>query len=81
MKECSFLETLNTTKLCMKTIGGNIKRLRCENELSQFDLACLDDCDKSIISELERGVYQNISIKTLIKFAYIFEVDIINLIR
>ena len=81
MKECNFLETLSTTKICMKIIGNNIKRLRTENDLSQFDLACLCECDKSVISELERGVYQNITIKTLIKFSYIFEVDIVNLIH
>lgn len=81
MKECDFLETLNTTKICMKTIGENIKRLRTEKNISQFELSCLVNCDKSVISELERGVYENITIKTLIKFSYIFDVEIINLIR
>lgn len=79
MKEFNTLETLLTTKACMVKIGCNIKRLRTENNLSQFDLACLIECDKGVISELEHGVYKNISIKTLLKFSYIFEVELINL--
>lgn len=59
----------------MCKIGQNIKKLRKENNLSQFDLCCMVECDKSVISELERGIYNNISIKTLIRFAYVFDVD------
>lgn len=80
MRECNLSQTIDATKVCMLTIGRNIKALRKENNLSQFDLACLMDCDKCLISELERGIYNNITVKTLLKFCYIFEVELIEII-
>lgn len=76
MKEINHLATLDNTRLCLKCIGEKLRNIRIDNKLSQFDLSCLLECDKSIISALERGAYNNISIKTLQKFSYLFEVDI-----
>lgn len=76
MKEITKEKTKEYTELCLKCIGDKIRQLRTDNKLTQFDLACLLDCDKSIISALERGTYKNTSIRTLIKFSYLFEVNI-----
>lgn len=81
MREVILSVIIIETDLYMANIGNNIKRLRNIHDLSQFDLACLVDCDKGLISEIERGCYKNISIRTLLKFTYVFEIDLIELIK
>lgn len=60
------------TKLCLKKIGEHVKELRKEKGLTQFELACDLNTDKSMISALERGCYKNITIRTLIKISQYF---------
>lgn len=64
------------TEICLKCVGNKIRELRLKNNYTQFDVSCFLDFDKSLVSALERGVYNNITIKTLIKFALLFDVDI-----
>lgn len=67
--------------MCLKCIGTHVKELRLLSGLTQFELACDLETDKSMISALERGVYKNITIKTLIKISNYFSVSLSELIE
>lgn len=69
------------TQICLKCIGRNIKILRLSNGLTQFELACDLNTDKSLISALERGCYKNITIKTLVKISNYFSVSLNKLLE
>lgn len=68
------------TKSCLSKIGERIKELRKQHNLTQFELACDLNTDKSLISALERGCYKNITIKTLVKISEYFSVSLSYLI-
>lgn len=51
----------------MNSIGSNIKRLRVSNNYSNLEFSKLSGLSRSYISELEKGVYENISINVLCK--------------
>lgn len=68
------------TKSCLNKIGFRIKELRKQHDLTQFELACDLNTDKSLISALERGCYKNITIKTLVKISEYFSVSLSYLI-
>lgn len=67
---------MDKTKLCLVCIGKKVKELRDSKGLTQFELATDLDTDKCLISALERGVYNNITIRTLSKLADYFSVEI-----
>lgn len=60
----------------MKTIGYRVKELREKHNLTQFELACDINTDKSMISALERDIYKNITVNTLYKISSTFKVVI-----
>ena len=65
----------------LKSIGGNIARIRKNKKLSQEDLSGLADIDRSYLSEIENG-HKNFSMMTLLKIAHALKVpveDIINI--
>lgn len=72
---------MDKTKLCITCIGRNIHRLRKLSNYSQFDLACLMNTDKSLISHLECGKANNVTIATLVKLSEIFCVSLQELIQ
>lgn len=67
---------MDKTKICIECVGRKVKELRLSMGLTQFQLACDLNTDKSLISALERGVYGNITIRTLVRLGEIFNVDI-----
>ncbi len=67
--------------ICMFSLGNKVRALRIENNLTQFQLACDIDTDKSLISHLECGVAKNVTLKTLFKLAKIFGIDVVDLLK
>lgn len=63
-----------------KQISKNIKKYRTAHGFTQAKLAELIDMDKVSISCIETGEY-NLSLKSLERFAEIFSVPIIDLLR
>ena len=57
----------------LKSIGGNIARIRKSKKLSQEDLCGLAGMDRSYLSEIENG-HKNFSTMTLLKIARALEV-------
>ena len=57
-------------------VGENVKSLRIKNKLTQEDVAFFIFTNKSMISALERGAYNNITIGTLARLAELFKVPI-----
>lgn len=72
---------MDKTKLRITCIGRNVYRLRKLSKYSQFDLACMMNTDKSLISHLECGKAKNITIATLVKLSEIFCVSLGELIQ
>ena len=60
----------------LKILGKNIKKIREENKLTQSDVAFYIFSDKSLISALERGVYKNITLFTVVKLMMLFGTNI-----
>lgn len=60
----------------LKRIGLKVKELREQKGLTQFELACDINTDKSLISALERFKYRNITIGTLAKLSKVLDVEI-----
>lgn len=46
----------------MNNIGQNLKRYRLSKRISQFELGTLSGVSRSYISEIESGIYSNISL-------------------
>ena len=46
----------------MDSLGENLKRYRLSKRTSQFELSTLSGVSKSYISEIESGIYSNISL-------------------
>lgn len=46
----------------MDNIGQNLKRYRLSKRISQFELGKLSGVSRSYISEIESGIYSNISL-------------------
>ena len=46
----------------MDNIGQNLKRYRLSERISQFELGKLSGVSRSYISEIESGIYSNISL-------------------
>lgn len=69
------------TEETVKTIGKNIKRIRLEKELTQNDVGFLSYSDKSLISSLERGMYKNITLLSIIKLLMLFDIEINELLK
>ena len=46
----------------MDNIGQNLKRYRLSKRVSQFELGKLSGVSRSYISEIESGIYSNISL-------------------
>ncbi|MBU3109349.1 helix-turn-helix domain-containing protein [Clostridium gasigenes] len=49
----------------MKTLANNLIEIRKNNKLSQKELSILSGVSRSYISEIEKGIYKNISIVIL----------------
>lgn len=67
---------MDKTKICLICIGKKVKELRDKRKLTQLHLAIDLETDKCMISAIERGVYNNITILTLSKLAEYFSVEI-----
>lgn len=62
-------------------IGENVRRLRVEANVTQQTLAFYILSDKGVISNLERGNCNNITVHTLIKIAEVFQIDVDDLFK
>jgi len=62
-------------------VGANVRRLReaMPDDVSQEELGEMAECHRTYVSQLERSK-TNISIDRLVRFAVIFEVDIVDLL-
>lgn len=86
MSERVFFDEINlehakdATYRKLKLIGENIRKLRLKNGLTQADLAFFTFSDKSLISELERGIYRNTTFLSVIKVTVLFGIDLKDLI-
>lgn len=65
----------------LNTIGKNIRNLRIKNKLTQQDLAFYIFSDKCIISNIERGVMKNMTIKKIIAIAEVFKINALDLFK
>lgn len=74
-------ETSILTQERLKIIGKNIRKLRKINKLTQSDVAFYIFSDTSLISALERGVYKNTTINSIMKIATLFKIDIKDLLE
>lgn len=61
-------------------LARNVKRLRCEHNLSQEALALRADVDRTYVSQIERAV-GNPSLLVLCKLGAILETDVLNLLE
>lgn len=73
--------TKNLTKEKLICIGKNVRRLRKENNLTQMDVSFYMFCDKSTISNLERGCLNNITLYSIMRLTELFDIKIEDLIR
>lgn len=64
------------TRLIVIKIGDVIRKKRNELGLTQQSLSYLMHTDKSLISEIERGAYKNITICTLLRICSVLNMDI-----
>ena len=62
----------------LSVIGGNIRKIRLSQKMSQNQLAYEAGVTREFVNKVETGKY-NISVKNLEKLAQILEVDIRNL--
>lgn len=81
MKEVLKTNALCLTKDVIKTIGYNIKYLREQKKATQSEVAYLIETDKCIISNIERGTSNNITLLTLVKLSILFEIEVIELLK
>ena len=63
-----------------RTLGGNVRRLRRERELSQEALAFEANIDRTYVSQIERGII-NPSLLVLWKVADVLGVDVLILLE
>jgi transcriptional regulator with XRE-family HTH domain len=63
-----------------RTLGGNVRRLRRERELSQEALAFEAEIDRTYVSQIERGVI-NPSLLILWKISAALGVDVVVLLQ
>ena len=59
-------------------IGGNIRKLRTDQGLSQEELAFRAEIDRSYLSEIENG-YKNLSVEVLAQLAQALDINICDL--
>lgn len=60
----------------LKTIGGNLRRLRLSSGLTQADLSQKVGLTKDTISKIELGKQKNIGIKHLISICQVLDVGL-----
>lgn len=75
-EEIDISQIEDITCFTIKGIGNKIKQLRENSNLTQQHLSFLMYSDKSLISNLERGVCKNITLFTLIKIAKVFDISL-----
>lgn len=80
MKEFSEQENKKITFDRLKRIGLYIKKERKKKNLSQEYLAFSVDTHSSLISKIERGMCKDITLNTLQKFSFFFDIDITKLL-
>lgn len=78
--EIKMEEVIELTRKELLNIGNNLKNFRKEIKLTQADVAFYIFSDKSLISALERGVYKNTTLFTLIKFCKFYNKTMLELI-
>lgn len=78
MKEISFSKISVDTQIHIIRIGDIIRRKRSELGYTQQTLAFMMLTDKCMISEIERGRYKNITLSTLVKLAYVLDLEVAN---
>ncbi len=76
MKEVDLEYVTLQTKRHIISIGDFVRKKRILLGYSQQTIACMMLTDKCLISEIERGRYKNITLSTLIKLAFVLDVDI-----
>lgn len=81
LEEINVKDAEKLTYETLKTIGKNIKRIRLERQLTQNDVGFLSYMDKSLISSLERGNYQNITLLSINKLLILFDIEINELLK
>lgn len=62
-------------------IGSSVRKKRFELKYSQQELAYLANCERATISNIERGMCETISLKTLVKIAIVLGCEIKDLIK
>jgi DNA-binding XRE family transcriptional regulator len=69
------------TKETIKIIGNNVKKLRRENNLTQSVVAFYIGSDKSLISNLETGYIDNLTLFSISKLVTLFNITIEELLK
>lgn len=64
----------------IKEIGVRIKQIRIEKHATQQHLAFSINADKSLISGIECGYFENITLLTVMRIAVALDVEINNLL-
>lgn len=64
----------------LKTIGGNITKLRKAKNITSKELGLICDMDKSALIHIEKGRI-NVTINTLTRIAEALEVELTDLIK
>lgn len=80
MEELCKKKINTTTKDKVKSVGLKVKMMREEKKLSQQDLAYFIHSDKSCISEIERGMCDNLTIKTVVKLGMFFNIEVYDML-
>lgn len=75
MKQCYLIERVAGMDKDVTVIERRIYSLRVQNNLTQNELATKLNVSRSLVNNWENG-YANISLKQLIKLAYIYQVPI-----
>lgn len=76
MEEIDLKKVSNILEEKIIYIGENIRKRRIKAGITQQTLAFYILSDKGVISNLERGSCNNITVHTLIKIAEAFKVDV-----
>jgi len=69
-----------TKRDILSLVGGNIRKIRVEQNMSQNQLAFEAGVTREFVNKVESGKY-NISVKNLEKLALVFDVEIKNLFQ
>lgn len=76
MEELDKSKIAEQTRLVVIKIGDVIRKKRNDLGLTQQSLSYLMNSDKSLISEIERGAYKNITVCTLLKISKVLNISI-----